>query len=137
MMWRRATPSSARPSGLVTPVHLTQTGDADRPHLITQVTTTPAPSADSAVTTPIRASARAQGPAAGAADRGYGVCGCGRVAPQPGSGSGPPGPGAAQYGDHASSLCAGPVDDALGRAASHLSNGESQWELATDPGRAW
>jgi transposase len=38
-------------------VHLTETCDADRPHLITQVTTTPAPSADSAVTTPIRASA--------------------------------------------------------------------------------
>jgi len=35
-------------------VHLTETCDADQPHLITQVTTTPAPSADSAVTTPIQ-----------------------------------------------------------------------------------
>jgi transposase len=35
-------------------VHLTETCDADKPHLITQVTTMSAPSADSAVTTPIQ-----------------------------------------------------------------------------------
>jgi transposase len=35
-------------------VHLTETGDADKPHLMTQVMTTPAPSADSTVTTPIQ-----------------------------------------------------------------------------------
>jgi transposase len=35
-------------------VHLTETWDADKPHLITQVMTTPAPSADSTMTTPIQ-----------------------------------------------------------------------------------
>ena len=129
-------PSSARPSGWVTPVHLTETCDADRPHLITQVTTMPAPSADSAMTAPIRASARAQGAVARAADRGHGLCGCGRVGAQSVPGSGPCGPCAAQYGGHAGSLCAGPVYHSLGRAPGDLSCGKSQWDLATDPGRA-
>ena len=118
-------------------VHLTETCDADRPHLITQVTTTSAPIADSAMTTPIRASARAQETPAGAADRGHGLCGCRRTATQSVPGSGPRGAGAAQYGDHTSSFCPGPVYDSVGRATGDLSRGESQWELATDPGRAW
>ena len=42
-------------------VHLTETCDADRPHLITQVMTTPAPSADSATTTPIQQALERQG----------------------------------------------------------------------------
>ena len=118
-------------------VHLTETCDADRPHLITQVMTMPAPSADSAVTTPIQQALECKGllPQQQIVDTGY--VDEGSVGAQSGAGSGPRGPGAAQYGSNAGSLCAGPVYPSLGRAASHLSSGESQWELATDPGRAW
>jgi transposase len=54
-------------------VHLTETCDADRPHLITQVTTMPAPSADSAVTTPIQQALERKGllPGQQIVDTGY------------------------------------------------------------------
>jgi transposase len=54
-------------------VHLTETCDAGRPHLITQVTTMPAPSADSAVTTPIQQALERKGllPGQQIVDTGY------------------------------------------------------------------
>jgi transposase len=54
-------------------VHLTETCDADKPHLITQVMTMPAPSADSVVTTPIQQALERQGllPGQQIVDTGY------------------------------------------------------------------
>jgi transposase len=54
-------------------VHLTETGDVDKPHLITQVMTTPAPSAESAVTTPIQQALERKGllPGQQIVDTGY------------------------------------------------------------------
>jgi hypothetical protein len=73
----------------VTCVHLTETCDADKPHLITQVMTTPAPSADSAMTTPIQQALERKGllPRQQIVDTGY--VDEGSVAPQSVQGSGP------------------------------------------------
>ena len=118
-------------------VHLTETCDADKPHLITQVMTTPAPRADSTMTTPIQQALERKHllPGQQIVDTGY--VDEGSVGAQSVPGSGPPGSGAAQYGGNAGGLCAGPVYDSLGRAGSHLSGRESQRELATQRGPAW
>jgi len=77
-------------------VHLTETCDAGRPHLITQVTTMPAPSADSAVTTPIQQALERKGllPGQQIVDTGY--VDAGELRHEPVSGGGPPGAGAPQ-----------------------------------------
>ncbi len=52
---KHAPAKSARQGGPVTSVHLTETCDQDRPHLITHVATTPAPTTDEKMTEPIHA----------------------------------------------------------------------------------
>ena len=111
-------------------VHLTETCDAGRPHLITQVTTMPAPSADSAVTTPIQQALERKGllPGQQIVDTGY--VDAGELRHEPVSGGGPPGAGAPQYGCDPSGFCSGAVYPAVGQAAGDLSSGESQREVA-------
>jgi transposase len=111
-------------------VPLTETGDADRPHLIPQGTTTPAPSAESAMTTPIHQALERTGllPGQQIVDTGSGDEGSG-AAPSV-SGGGPPGAGAAQYGGDPSGFCAGAVYPAVGQAAGDLSSGENECKRA-------
>ena len=73
---------------------MTETCDADAPHLITQATTTLAPSPDSSVTTPIQQALERKGLLPGQKIVGHRLCRCRRGGAQSGPGSGPRGPGA-------------------------------------------